>query len=71
YNNVLNNNLNDTMKILTVLSVLLTLPTMVAGFFGMNMPLPLEHNAYGWIISIIISLVLWLVLSLILRKILR
>ena len=32
YNNVLNNNLNDTMRILTVLSVLLTIPTIVSGF---------------------------------------
>lgn len=32
YNNVLNNNLNDTMRVLTVLSVLLTIPTIVSGF---------------------------------------
>ncbi|WP_036097822.1 magnesium transporter CorA family protein [Listeria floridensis] len=67
YNNVLNNNLNDTMKILTVLSLLLTLPTIVTGFFGMNMPLPLEHNPAGWVISIFISLGLWFVLAFILR----
>ncbi|EFR91737.1 magnesium transporter CorA family protein, partial [Listeria innocua FSL S4-378] len=48
YNNILNNNLNDTMKILTALSILLTVPTIITGFFGMNMPLPLEHNAFGW-----------------------
>lgn len=47
YNNVLNNNLNDTMKILTALSILLTVPTIITGFFGMNMPLPLENNPIG------------------------
>lgn len=71
YNNVLNNNLNDTMRILTVLSVLLTIPTIITGFFGMNMPLPLEHNASGWIITIFISVVLWFSLSLIFRKLLK
>lgn len=71
YNNVLNNNLNDTMKILTVLSVLLTLPTIITGFFGMNMPLPLEHNRMGWIISIGISLVSWFLLSFVLRRRMR
>lgn len=71
YNNVLNNNLNDTMRILTVLSVLLTIPTIITGFFGMNMPLPLEHNASGWLITIFISVVLWFSLSLIFRKLLK
>lgn len=71
YNNVLNNNLNDTMKILTVLSILLTVPTIITGFFGMNMPLPLEHNALGWFITIVISVVLWFTLSMILRKIMK
>lgn len=71
YNNILNNNLNDTMKILTVLSILLTVPTIITGFFGMNMPLPLEHNALGWIIAIFISAILWFGLSAILRKILN
>ncbi|HCJ4363037.1 TPA: magnesium transporter CorA family protein, partial [Listeria innocua] len=63
YNNILNNNLNDTMKILTALSILLTVPTIITGFFGMNMPLPLEHNAFGWIVAIFISVLLWFGLS--------
>lgn len=71
YNNVLNNNLNDTMRILTVLSVLLTIPTIVSGFFGMNVPLPFEHNASGWIIVIVISLFLWFGLSYVLRKMMK
>ncbi len=71
YNNVLNNNLNDTMKLLTVLSILLTVPTIITGFFGMNMPLPLEHNIFGWIITIAISVILWVVLALRLRKLMR
>lgn len=33
YNNVLNNNLNDTMKFLTVISILMTIPDIVTGFF--------------------------------------
>ncbi|MDT2753517.1 magnesium transporter CorA family protein [Enterococcus pseudoavium] len=71
YNNVLNNNLNDTMRVLTVLSVLLTIPTIVTGFFGMNMPLPLEHNSSGWLITIAVSLLLWFGLSYLLRKLMK
>jgi len=71
YNNVLNNNLNDTMKVLTILSILLTVPTIVTGFFGMNMPLPLEDNIFGWLITILISAVLWFSLSFILSKVMK
>lgn len=71
YNNILNNNLNDTMRILTVLSILLTVPTIITGFFGMNMPLPLEHNIFGWVITIFISAVLWFALSFILKKMMK
>ncbi|GFH41317.1 magnesium transporter CorA family protein [Pseudolactococcus insecticola] len=71
YNNVLNNDLNDRMKLLTMLSILLTIPTIVTGFFGMNMPLPLEHNALGTIIVISISLILWALLYYRLRRLLK
>lgn len=62
YNNLLNNNLNDTMKVLTIWSLLLTIPTIVTGFFGMNMDLPFTKSAFSWGIAIIISvaLSLWL-----------
>ncbi|EJB4734884.1 magnesium transporter CorA family protein, partial [Listeria monocytogenes] len=62
---------NDTMKILTALSILLTVPTIITDFFGMNMPLPLEHNTFGWIVTIFISVILWFGLSFILRKLMR
>lgn len=71
YNNILNNNLNDTMKILTALSILLTVPTIITGFFGMNMPLPLEHNAFGWMVTIFISIILWFGLSYVLRRLMK
>jgi Mg2+ and Co2+ transporter CorA len=66
YNNLLNNNLNDTMKILTIWSLLLTIPTIVTGFFGMNMPLPFTHSEASWIVTVVISVALsiWLILIL-------
>lgn len=71
YNNILNNNLNETMRILTILSILLTVPTIVTGFFGMNMPLPLEDNVRGWIITIIISAIGWFGLAYILKRLFK
>lgn len=66
YNNLLNNNLNDTMKFLTVWSLLLTVPTIVTGFFGMNLQLPFTHSVFGWGIALVISLVLsvWMLVAL-------
>lgn len=68
FNNLLNNSLNDTMKILAILSILLAIPTIVSGFFGMNMPLPLENNEAGWVVSLGIMLILCLVLAVLIKR---
>ncbi|EMF0127433.1 magnesium transporter CorA family protein [Enterococcus hirae] len=66
YNNLLNNNLNDTMKFLTVWSLILTVPTIVTGFFSMNLQLPFTHSVFGWGIALFISLILsvWMLIAL-------
>lgn len=66
YYNLLNNNLNDTMKFLTVWSLILTVPTIVTGFFGMNLQLPFTHSVFGWGIALFISLILsvWMLIAL-------
>ena len=60
YNNVLNNNLNDTMKLLTIISILLTIPNIVTGFFGMNITVPLTGLAHGWgiVLGIIVTVII-------------
>lgn len=55
YSNIMTNNLNHTITLLTVLTIVLTVPTMIASFFGMNVKLPfgLDHGgAFWWIIGI-------------------
>ena len=61
-NNILNNNLNDTMQFLTVWSLLLTVPTIVTGFFGMNVSLPILNKPIDWVIITIgtIAVMAWL-----------
>ncbi|MBI5974319.1 magnesium transporter CorA family protein [Staphylococcus canis] len=59
YASLLSNQLNTTMKTLTIFTVLLTLPTLVFSFFGMNVPLPIStESMFSWIIIIAISIVL-------------
>lgn len=63
-NNMMNNNLNDTMKFLTVWSLVLTIPTILTGFYGMNVSLPVGHSSSDWIIIMVLTIILmvWLVI---------
>lgn len=69
YNNILNNNLNDNLTTLTIISALLAVLAVVTGFFGMNVPLPLTDEPHAWLYISLASAGLWIVLSLLLRKI--
>ncbi|MDF7638223.1 magnesium transporter CorA family protein [Lactobacillus sp. ESL0791] len=62
-NNMMNNNLNDTMKFLTVWSLVLTVPTILTGFYGMNVSLPVGHSSFDWLVIIVFSILLmvWLI----------
>ena len=42
FGSIVSNNLNDAMKFLTSVTIVLMVPTMVAGFWGMNVALPAE-----------------------------
>ena len=60
YNNLINIKLNETMRIMTIWSLLMTIPTVISGFFGMNVDLPLAKVEGGWIIiSVITAVLLW------------
>ncbi|MBP2025394.1 magnesium transporter CorA family protein [Peptoniphilus stercorisuis] len=48
YSNVISNNLNDVMKILTSITIVLTVPTIVGGLWGMNTPLPFSNEEYAF-----------------------
>lgn len=67
YASVISNNLNIVMKALAVITIVMSIPNMIAGFWGMNVPVPLADNPYGFEILLGISVVLtilgYLVLS--------
>ncbi len=58
YSSIIGNNLNRIMKTLTVVTILLMIPTVVAGFYGMNVPNGLEAWPWGYPLAVTISLVL-------------
>ncbi len=44
YGSIISNNANDSMKKLTIIPILLALPTLIAGLWGMNMPVPFQQG---------------------------
>lgn len=49
YQTITSNRLNETMKILTMIMAIMMPITIITGFYGMNVRLPLENNPYSWI----------------------
>lgn len=66
FSSVISNNLNNIMKFLTSLTIVLTIPTIVGSLWGMNVFLPIENHPLAFVflvgITIIISIitVIWL-----------
>jgi magnesium transporter len=45
---VISNNLNIVMKQLTIITIILMIPTLISSFYGMNVPNNLENNKYAF-----------------------
>ena len=58
---------NNIMKIFTLVSVLLMPPTLVASFYGMNVPLPFMGSRWAWV-GIILFMVLTVAIVVILFR---
>ena len=46
---VISNNLNVIMKVLTSITILLTIPNIIFGFYGMNITTGLPLDQFWWI----------------------
>ena len=56
FSSVMSNNLNTVMKVLASLTVILTIPTIIFGLWGVNVPVPFERTPGAFWILIGISL---------------
>lgn len=62
---IISNNLNVVMKFLTSVTIVMSIPTIVTSFFGMNVELPFQSHplAYTFVILIFVTisaLVIWI-----------
>lgn len=55
YSSIISNNLNGVMKFLTSLTILISVPTLIASIWGMNVKVPFSSNPYGFGIMMGIS----------------
>ncbi|MCR5314616.1 MAG: magnesium transporter CorA family protein [Bacteroidaceae bacterium] len=58
YANLINNNMNRVMRLLTSLNMIIMLPTLVASLFGMNLVNGMEQSNWGFLVAIIISVII-------------
>ena len=66
---IINNNQNNVMQLLTVVTLILSIPTMISGYFGMNVEgLPFSTDPNGFWIILFISTIICLILSILLSK---
>lgn len=60
YASIISNNINDVMKILTSITIILAVPTLIASIWGMNVPVPLQNNSNGFVILLAVSVIVTL-----------
>ena len=68
---VISNNLNIVMKFLATVTIVMSIPTMIASFYGMNVRasgMPFAENPYGFGIVLFFTLLLTLIVAYIFNK---
>lgn len=67
FSSVISNSLNISMKVLTVITMILTIPTIMASLWGMNVDVPFSHNPYGFWIVVVLSVAASFVVGLVMK----
>jgi len=68
YDSIVSHNLNKVIKTLTSISLLVSVPTLIASVYGMNVGLPLQNEPLAFVLVMLGSLCITLPLLLILRR---
>ena len=68
YASIISNNLNGVMKYLTSITIILAIPTMIASYWGMNVPVPMQNNPFGFAMIVLGSILIGVIASLWLKR---
>lgn len=63
YASIISNNLNQVIQRLTLVTIILMLPTLIASLYGMNVPLPLRESKYAFFIILVVSVLVSLMMA--------
>ena len=63
---IINNNVNVVMKLLTIITIIMSMPTLIASLWGMNVPVPFGQSPAGFWIVLAITLPLTICFALLL-----
>lgn len=68
YSSIIGNNMNVIMRTLTVITIILMVPTGIAGFYGMNVPNGMESWMWGFLFAILLSVILSILIYVYLKR---
>ena len=69
YATVVSNNLNDVMKFLAGITVVLSVPTIISSFMGMNVPFgDFDDGPMSWLVLLIVSALASVVVFILMKK---
>jgi magnesium transporter len=68
YGSIVANNLSGVMKFLTSITIFLAVPTMISGFWGMNVPVPFAENKIAFIGIVLFSVLITGIIGMWLKK---
>ena len=61
---IISNNLNIVMKVLASITLIISIPTVISGFYGMNVSLPFaDVSWFPWVLSLVLMLVSYFILK--------
>jgi len=65
---IIQNNQNIVFKIMTAVTIIMSLPTIISGFFGMNVAIPYENNPNAFLYILIFSILIMVIIAYIFKK---
>ena len=68
YSTIISNNLNVAMRFLAGITIVLSIPTMISSFYGMNVRLPIASNPNAYFIILCISIAISVLIAIWLKK---
>ena len=65
---IISNNLNAVMKFLASITIIVSLPTLISSFYGMNVKLPFMNQSWAFLFTVILAVVITVAVGLFFAK---